>query len=118
MPLAGRWEGGGAVTGGRTREHHQPPPFVVPVIFLSFPSFFLVFTPQCFCPGILHSLAARVPARILVADEGADGHAGQKEAEGGINPDFGTYERPSAIVDGARAPSAAFPPRELRGPGL
>ena len=27
--------------------------------------------PQCFCPGILHALAARIPARIRFADEAA-----------------------------------------------
>ena len=35
--------------------------------------------PQCFCPGIIHSLAARIPARIRL-EEGEHPERGEDDA--------------------------------------
>ena len=47
--------------------------------------------PQCFCPGIMHTLAVRVPARIRLADDDDVGNSGwgakaQEEAPSPTRP--------------------------------
>ena len=52
---------------------------------------------QCFCPGLIHTLAARIPARIRLAAEPA-------EAVDGPDPDWDP-----SLQDDAR-PSVFIPP--------
>ena len=46
---------------------------------------------ECFCPGILHALVARVPARIRLLSNGADG-ADVADGSNGVPPDWSVNE--------------------------